>query len=69
VLPGLPLTSGIDLRTLDRHPEAAVTDLIPAQSCYSCRLNAPFAELLRLSRASITEELRAERTRRAFGDS
>ena len=35
----------IDLRTLDRHRDAAVTSLIPALSCRSCRPNAPFAEL------------------------
>jgi hypothetical protein len=57
-------TSGIDLRTLDRHPDAAVTSLIPSLSCRSCRPHAPFAELVRLSRTSIADELRAERTRR-----
>jgi len=62
------MTSGIDLRTLDRHPNAAVASLIPALSFRSCRPNAPFAELVRLSRASITEDLRAETSRRAFGD-
>ena len=60
-------TSGIDLRTLDRHPDAAVTSLIPSLSCRSCRPNAPFAELVRLSRTSIADELRAERTRTVFG--
>jgi hypothetical protein len=45
-LPGLPYhTQSIDLRTLDRHPDAAATSLIPALSCRSCRPNAPFAEL------------------------
>ena len=39
----------IDLRTLDRHRDAAVTSLIPALSCRSCRPNAPFAQLLKLS--------------------
>jgi len=66
--PACRTTSGIDLRTLDRHPDAAVTSLIPALSCRSCRPNAPFAELVCLSRASITEELREEHTRRALGD-
>src|SRR5437588_7406036 len=37
-------TSSIDLRTLDRHHDAAVTSLIPL-SRQSCRPNAPFAEL------------------------
>ena len=59
--------SGIDLRTLDRHPDAAVTSLIPSLSCRTCRPNPPFAELVRLSRTSIADELRAERTRRTLG--
>jgi hypothetical protein len=37
--------NSIDLRTLDRHRDAAVTSLIPSLSCRSCRPNAPFAEL------------------------
>jgi hypothetical protein len=60
-------TSGIDLRTLDRHPDAAVTSLIPALSCRPCRPNAPFAELVRLSRGSVADEFRAERTAGVFG--
>jgi len=28
--PACRMTSGVDLRTLDRHPDAAVTSLIPA---------------------------------------
>src|SRR5262249_35730670 len=51
----------IDLRVVDRHPDAAVSSLIPALSCRSCRPNAPFAELVRLSRTSIADEMR-ERT-------
>jgi hypothetical protein len=43
-------TNAIDLRTLDRHRDAAVTSLIPALSCRSCRPNAPFADLVQLSR-------------------
>jgi hypothetical protein len=43
--------NAIDLRALDRHPDAAVTSLVPALSCRSCRPNAPFAELVRLSRS------------------
>ena len=60
-------TSSIDLRTLDRHRDAAVTSLIPALSCRSCRPNAPFAELVRLSRTSIADEMREER-RRVLGE-
>ena len=50
----------IDLRTLDRHPDAAITSLIPALSCRSCRPNAPFAELVQLSRLSVTDEWNVE---------
>jgi hypothetical protein len=55
--PACRTTNAIDLRTLDRHPDAAVTSLIPALSCRSCRPNAPFAELVRLSRTSIADEV------------
>jgi hypothetical protein len=54
----------IDLRTLDRHHDAAVTSLIPALSCRSCRPHAPFAELVRLSRTSIADEMREAHWRR-----
>jgi hypothetical protein len=56
--PACRTTNAIDLRTLDRHRDAAVTSLIPALSCRSCRPNAPFAELVRLSRRSIADEMR-----------
>jgi hypothetical protein len=35
--------------------------------CRSCRSNAPFAELVRLSRTSIADEMRAEHTRQVLG--
>jgi hypothetical protein len=54
--PACRTTNAIDLRALDRHCDAAVTSLIPALSCHSCRPNAPFAELVRLSRTSIADE-------------
>jgi len=57
----------IDLRTLDRHPDAAVTSLIPSLSCRSCRPNAPFAELVRLSKTIIADEMRIEHARRVLG--
>jgi len=66
--PACRSTSGIDLRTLDRHPDAAVTSLIPALSCRACRPNAPFAELVRLSRMSIADEMREEYRRRVLGE-
>ncbi len=66
--PACRTTNAIDLRMRDRHPDAAVTSLIPALSCRSCQPNAPFAELLRLSRTSIADEMRIEHTRRALGE-
>jgi hypothetical protein len=61
--PACRTINAIDLRTLDRHRDAAVTSLIPALSCRSCRPNAPFAELVRLSKTSIADEMRAEHRR------
>jgi hypothetical protein len=61
-------TIAIDLRTLDRHRDAAVTSLAPSFSCRSCRPNAPFAELVKLSRTSIADEMREEHTKRVLGD-
>ena len=58
----------IDLRVLDRHPDAAISSLIPVLSCRSCRPNAPFAELVRLSRTSIADEFREEHRRRVLGE-
>jgi hypothetical protein len=58
----------VDLRTLDRHHDAAVTSLIPSLSCRSCRPHAPFAELVRLSKTSIADEMRIEHTRRVLGE-
>ena len=60
-------TTSIDLRTLDRHPDATVTSLIPALSCRSCRPHAPFAELVRFSKRSIADELNVSRNRERFG--
>jgi hypothetical protein len=61
-------TQSVDPRTLDRHRDAAVTCLIPSPSCRSCRPNARFAELLRLSRTSIADEIYPDRSRRTQGD-
>jgi hypothetical protein len=66
--PACRTINAIDLRTLDRHPDAAVTNFIPALSCRSCRPNAPFAELVRLSRTSIADEMREEHRRRVLGE-
>ncbi len=65
--PACRTTQAIDLRTLDRHRDAAVTSLIPSLSCRSCRPHAPFAELVRLSKTSIADEMRIEHTRRRVG--
>jgi hypothetical protein len=66
--PACRTTNAIDLRRLDRHRDAAVTSLIPALSCRSCRPHAPFAELVRLSRTSIADEMREEHRRRVLGE-
>jgi hypothetical protein len=66
--PACRTINAIDLRTLDRHHDAAITSLIPALSCRSCRPNAPFAELVRLSRKSIAEEMRKEHQGRVLGE-
>jgi hypothetical protein len=60
--------NAIDSRALDRHPDAAVTGLIPALSCRLCRPNAPFAELVRLPRTSIADEMREQHRRRVPGE-
>ena len=65
--PACRTTNAIDLRTLERHHDAAVTSLIHSLSCRSCRPNAPFAELVRLSRTSIADEMREEHTQRVLG--
>jgi hypothetical protein len=61
--PACRTTRDIDLRALDRHRDAAVTSLIPSLSCRSCRPNAPFAVLMRLSKTSTADEMRIEHTR------
>jgi len=66
--PACRTINAIDLRTLDRHRDAAVTSVIPALSCRSCRPNTPFAELVRLSQTSIADEMREEHRRRVLGE-
>jgi hypothetical protein len=65
--PACRTINAIDLRGLDRHADAAVTSLIAALSCRCCRPNAPFAELVRLSRTSIADEMREEHAPRLRG--
>jgi hypothetical protein len=55
-------TGDVDLRTLDWHHGAAVTALTSALSYRSCRPNAPFAELVCLSKSSVAEQYYAERS-------
>ena len=62
-------TTSIDLRALDRHPDATVTSLNPLLSCRSCRPHAPFAELVRLAKHSIADELNVSRNRVLHGAS
>jgi hypothetical protein len=66
--PACRTINAIDLRTFSRHGGAAVTSLIPSLSCSSCRPNAAFAELVRLSWTSIADEMRIENSRRIFGE-
>jgi hypothetical protein len=66
--PACRTINAIDLRLLDRHYDAALSSLIPAPSCRSCRPNAPFAELVRLSRTSIADEMREDHRRRVLGE-
>ena len=66
--PACRTINAIDLRGLDRHPDAAVSGLIPALACRSCRPNVPFAELVRLSQTSIANEMREEHRRRVLGE-
>ena len=41
--PACQQVGAIDLRTLDRHPGASISSLIPSVSCRRCSPNAPFA--------------------------
>jgi hypothetical protein len=66
--PACRTTQSVNLRAIDRHPDATVTSLIPALSCRSCRPHAPFAELLRLSQQSVADELNVSRTRTIVGE-
>jgi hypothetical protein len=65
--PACPTINAIDLRTLDHRPDA-VTSLIPQLSCRACLPNAPFAEVVRLSRTSIAHAMREEHQRRVLGE-
>lgn len=66
--PACRTTTSIDLRKIDRHHDAAITSLVPSLSCRSCRPNAPFAELVRLSQTSTADEMYEEHRRRVLGE-
>jgi hypothetical protein len=51
----------LDLREVDRHPEASISTLIPQLSCRRCCPNPPFAELIRLKARSTEHEPRRAR--------
>jgi hypothetical protein len=61
-------TGDVNLRTPDWPRSAAVTAFTPVLLCRSCRPNAPFAELVCLSKWSVAEEHYAERSGIRWGD-
>jgi hypothetical protein len=48
----------IDLRQVDRHPDASISSMIQELSCRSCRPNPPFARLVRLNGRSAESDRR-----------
>jgi hypothetical protein len=72
----VPANTIVDLAKSDRWSKLAscVTGVLLCHrrqrtlSCRSCRPNAPFAELVRLSRTSIADEMREEHRRRVLGE-
>ncbi|HEY1983497.1 MAG TPA: hypothetical protein VGH13_25730 [Xanthobacteraceae bacterium] len=58
----------LDLRTLDRHCDAAVTMLIPTSLRRERRSNTLFAGFVRLSRTSIADEKRDEHRLKVPGE-
>ncbi len=53
--PACGMINAVDLRMIERHCDVAVSGLIPALFHRSCRPNAAFAELVRLSRMSMAD--------------
>ena len=45
ISPACQQVGAIDLRTLDRHPGASISSLIPSVRGRRCSPNAPFAKL------------------------
>jgi hypothetical protein len=52
ICPACQQTGEIDLRAIDRHPNATIESPIQSLSCRRCRPNPPFAKLLGLSKLS-----------------
>ena len=48
--PGCGQRDSVDLRRVNRHPDASLESLIPMLSCQRCSPNPPFARLTGLSR-------------------
>ena len=49
--PACQTVGSVDIRALDRHPDMAISGLIPSLSCRFCCNNAPFAKLIGLRKA------------------
>jgi hypothetical protein len=50
ICPGCQQIGEIDLRRLDRHPNATIESLVLSLSCRRCQPNPPFVKLLGLSK-------------------
>jgi hypothetical protein len=50
--PGCGQRGSVDLRRVNRHPDASLESLIPMLSCQRCSPNPPFARLAGVSRRS-----------------
>jgi hypothetical protein len=48
--PGCGQRGSVDLRRINRHPDASLESLIPILSCQRCSPNPPFARLTGVSR-------------------
>jgi hypothetical protein len=49
--PACQTVGSVDIRALDRHPDMAISGLIPSLSCRFCCDNPPFAMLIGLRKA------------------
>ena len=46
--PACQTVGEVDIRKLDRHPDASLSSLVPSLSCRMCCPNPPFAKLIGL---------------------